>query len=162
MTATALASLEIETADQMHRFGKGLASQLRAGDLIILTGPLGAGKTSLTRGLGEGLGVIGSVTSPTFVIARTHRRLGGGANLVHVDAYRLSSPFELDDLDIDFENSIVVVEWGQGFFDAQAQPLLEIELERDETGETEVRQLRATGFGARWQIEPFDAAGWVA
>jgi tRNA threonylcarbamoyl adenosine modification protein YjeE len=157
-----LAELEIATAEQMHDFGRGLASQLRAGDLVILTGPLGAGKTSLTRGLGEGLGVIGSVTSPTFVIARTHRRSAGGPDLVHVDAYRLSSPFELDDLDIDFENSIVVVEWGQGFFDAETQQLLEIELERDETGKTEVRQLLATGFGERWQGNSWPTSEWVS
>ncbi|WP_244303295.1 tRNA (adenosine(37)-N6)-threonylcarbamoyltransferase complex ATPase subunit type 1 TsaE [Leucobacter coleopterorum] len=81
---------------------------------MILTGPLGAGKTTLTRGIGEGLGVRGPVQSPTFVLARTHPSLVGGAPLVHVDAYRLAGIEELDDLDIDFERSVVVAEWGPG------------------------------------------------
>jgi tRNA threonylcarbamoyl adenosine modification protein YjeE len=117
----------------------------------VLTGPLGAGKTTLTRGIGEGLGVIGQVASPTFVIARTHRRSPGLPDLIHVDAYRLSSPLELDDLDIDFAGSIVVVEWGSGFFDPESQALLEVVIERDQTGESDVRKLSVVGFGERWQ-----------
>ncbi|MFM9785724.1 tRNA (adenosine(37)-N6)-threonylcarbamoyltransferase complex ATPase subunit type 1 TsaE, partial [Streptomyces scabiei] len=86
---------------------------LEPGDVVVLTGPLGAGKTTLTRGIGAGLGIRGPVQSPTFVIARTHPSLVGGAPLVHVDAYRLGAAVELDDLDIDVEHSVVIVEWGR-------------------------------------------------
>ena len=103
--------------DAMHALGVRLGNVLRAGDLAILTGPLGAGKTTLTRGLGEGLGVRGPVQSPTFVLARTHPSLVGGPPLVHVDAYRLAGADELDDLDLDFEGSVVVAEWGAGMLD---------------------------------------------
>lgn len=120
----------IPDAESMHEFGMELAARLRAGDLIVLTGPLGAGKTTLTRGIGEGLRVRGSVTSPTFVLARTHPSTTEGPPLVHVDAYRLSSAVELDDLDIDFAHSIVVVEWGRGMLDGIADSWLDIEIER--------------------------------
>ncbi|MGO4104319.1 tRNA (adenosine(37)-N6)-threonylcarbamoyltransferase complex ATPase subunit type 1 TsaE [Leifsonia sp. YAF41] len=122
--------LTIPDADQMHAFGVSLARGLTAGDLIVLTGPLGAGKTTLTRGLGEGLGVRGAVTSPTFVLARTHPNLAGGPPLVHVDAYRLSNAMELDDLDIDFAHSIVVIEWGRGLLDGITDSWLDIEIAR--------------------------------
>ena len=121
--------LTIDTSDAMEAFGAVLASQLGAGDLVLLNGELGAGKTTLTRGLGAALGVRGAVTSPTFVLARTHPRTSG-APLVHVDAYRLSSAVELDDLDIDFENSIVVVEWGAGLLDGLTDDWLEIGIVR--------------------------------
>ena len=101
----------------MEALGDEDRRMLRPGDLVVLTGPLGAGKTTLTRGIGEGLGVRGPVQSPTFVIARTHPSLVGGAPLVHVDAYRLGSAVELDDLDIDVDGSVVVVEWGRGMVD---------------------------------------------
>lgn len=146
-----LAKSAIATAEEMHDFGVRLAGQLAAGDLVLLTGPLGAGKTTLTRGVGEGLGVIGTVSSPTFVVARTHQIDGSSFPLVHVDAYRLGSPAELDDLDIDFANSIVLVEWGKGMTEGIAESWLEIEIERDHTGESEVRLLSVTGFGPRWQ-----------
>lgn len=120
----------IPDAEAMHAFGVNLARGLSAGDLIVLTGPLGAGKTTLTRGLGEGLGVRGAVTSPTFVLARTHPSVVGGAPLVHVDAYRLSNAMELDDLDIDFAHSIVVIEWGRGLLDGITDSWLDIEIER--------------------------------
>lgn len=106
--------IEVRDPDEMHRIGERLGAQLRAGDLVVLTGPLGAGKTTLSRGIGEGLGVRGPVTSPTFVLARTHPSLVGRAPLVHVDAYRLANALELDDLDIDFAGSVVVAEWGAG------------------------------------------------
>ena len=157
----------------MHRFGVDLAGILRAGDLIVLTGPLGAGKTTLTRGLGEGLRVRGAVTSPTFVLARTHPSLVGGPPFVHVDAYRLGSAMELDDLDIDFVRSIVVVEWGRGLLDGITESWLDIEIERpqgrsegvaiaDEAASVrgvpidrdhdldEPRTLTLTGQGPRW------------
>jgi tRNA threonylcarbamoyladenosine biosynthesis protein TsaE len=101
MTARVVERIKINTPELMHEFGLRLAKNLRAGDLVLLTGPLGAGKTTLTRGVGEGLQTIGTVSSPTFVIARTHQRETGEAPLVHVDAYRLSSPAEFDDLDIE-------------------------------------------------------------
>ncbi len=133
----------------MHELGLKLANQLKAGDLVVLIGPLGAGKTTLTRGVGEGLEVEGNVSSPTFVIARTHKR-EGKAPLVHVDAYRLGSPQQLDDLDIPFASSIVLVEWGKGLTDEISEHWLEIEISRDTTGSSEDRQVMITGFGERW------------
>lgn len=133
----------------MHELGVKLANKLQAGDLVILIGPLGAGKTTLTRGVGDGLGVEGNVSSPTFVIARTHKR-ENQAPLIHVDAYRLGSPAELDDLDIPFSTSIVLVEWGKGLTQDISDNWLEVELVRDTTGATEDRQVTITGFGDRW------------
>ncbi len=130
-TAAALAGEHhVATADAMHELGLALGAQLTAGDILVLTGPLGAGKTTLTRGIGEGLGVRGPVQSPTFVLARTHPSLVGGAPLVHVDAYRLGSAAELDDLGIDFASSVVVVEWGRGMVDALADTWWDVEIER--------------------------------
>lgn len=160
----------IPDSDGMHDFGVELAAQLRGGDLVVLTGPLGAGKTTLARGLGEGLAVRGAVTSPTFVLARTHPSTIGGPPLVHVDAYRLSSAVELDDLDIDFATSIVVVEWGRGMLDGIAESWLDIEIERpvgafagegadaggdhekdaDTLDADEPRTVTVTAFGPRW------------
>jgi tRNA threonylcarbamoyl adenosine modification protein YjeE len=134
-------SYTIETPEAMHELGLSLGASFKAGDLVLLTGPLGAGKTTLTRGIGEALGAIGNVSSPTFVIARTHKLQGQDHVLVHVDAYRLSSPAELDDLDIDFENSITIVEWGKGFTDGITDRWLEIEIERDHTGASDVREV---------------------
>ena len=139
----------VADADEMHEIGVKLAGVLRAGDILVLTGPLGAGKTTLSRGIGEGLGAVGTVSSPTFVIARTHRT-DSGPDLVYVDAYRLSGPHELDDLDIDFANSISLIEWGRGFTDGLAESWLDIEIERDHTGASEVRTLRIIGEGPRW------------
>lgn len=140
----------------MHEFGITLSAQFKAGDLIVLIGPLGAGKTTLTRGIAEGLKAIGNVSSPTFVIARTHKREASNVPMVHVDAYRLGSAAELDDLDIDFENSIVLVEWGKGLLDGISESWLEIAISRDhvadESGsDSETRQVEITAFGDRWQ-----------
>lgn len=145
----------IATPDDMERLGARLARSLGAGDLVALNGELGAGKTTLTRGLGEALGVRGTVTSPTFVLARTHPRAGGGAPLVHVDAYRLSSPAELDDLDIDYEGSIVVVEWAAGMLHGVADSWIEVDIARPVGGEVvddgvEPREVTITGHGPRW------------
>ena len=150
MTSTVIADLQIETAEEMHDLGLALAKLLRAGDLVLLTGLLGAGKTTLSRGIGEGLEAIGTVSSPTFVIARTHKLQQQTTVLVHVDAYRLGSAAELDDLDIDFENSITLVEWGKGLTDGLSQDWLEVEIERDHTGASETRGVHLTGFGKRW------------
>jgi tRNA threonylcarbamoyladenosine biosynthesis protein TsaE len=123
--------LTISTPEQMADLGAALARELVAGDLVTLNGELGAGKTTLTRGLGEALQVRGAVTSPTFVLARTHPRLDPSAPpLVHVDAYRLSSAAELDDLDIDFARSIVVVEWGAGLLDGITETWLSLDIAR--------------------------------
>jgi len=141
----------IESAEDMVQLGKSLAGVLAAGDLVVLIGPLGAGKTTLTRGVGLGLNVSGTVSSPTFVIARTHKRENSDVPLVHVDAYRLGSPAELDDLDIPFSKAIVLVEWGKGLTEGIAENWLEININRDATGETETRTVEITGFGQRWQ-----------
>lgn len=120
---------EVPGTAEMEAFGRELGAQLRAGDLVVLTGPLGAGKTTLTRGIGEGMRVRGPVQSPTFVLARTHPSLAGGPPLVHVDAYRLGSAAELDDLDIDVDESVVVAEWGRGMVDGLRDRWWEVELE---------------------------------
>jgi tRNA threonylcarbamoyladenosine biosynthesis protein TsaE len=122
---------EIDSPEAMEELGRRLGAALQPGDLVVLTGPLGAGKTTLTRGIGEGLGVRGPVQSPTFVIARTHPSLVGGAPLVHVDAYRLGSAAELEDLDIDLPGSVVVVEWGRGMVEGLVDSWWEIELDRE-------------------------------
>lgn len=144
------APVRIATAEGMHEYGTALASVLRAGDLVVLTGGLGAGKTTLTRGIGAGLGVRGPVTSPTFVIARVHPSLTAGPALVHVDAYRLGGLAELDDLDLDasLADSVTVVEWGEGLAEALAEDRLEIRIERD--GEGEEREITLTPVGSRW------------
>ena len=154
-----LGTRTIENPDQMHELGLELGKALRAGDVLVLTGPLGAGKTTLTRGIGEGLGVRGPVTSPTFVLARTHPSLVDGPPLVHVDAYRLNSAVELDDLDIDFAHSVVVVEWGAGMLDGIVDSWLDVVIERPEganAGElgedlVEPRTVILTGNGERWE-----------
>jgi tRNA threonylcarbamoyladenosine biosynthesis protein TsaE len=125
-----LGTREIASPGDMEAFGERIGRMLAPGDLVVLTGPLGAGKTTLTRGIAAGLGVRGPVQSPTFVIARTHPSLVGGAPLVHVDAYRLGSALELDDLDIDLDGSVVIVEWGRGMVDGLRDEWWEIELER--------------------------------
>jgi tRNA threonylcarbamoyladenosine biosynthesis protein TsaE len=146
----------LATAEATRQFGRQLAGRLRAGDLVILGGELGAGKTTLVQGLGEGLGVRGPVTSPTFIIARVHPSLGGGPALVHVDAYRLNGLDrleELDDLDLDadLEASVTVVEWGEGVAERLSPDRLEVRLERArgaEAGETRLAQVNA--IGPRW------------
>src|SRR5690606_4611408 len=122
--------LTVATSDDMERLGARIAAVLVAGDAVALDGELGAGKTTLTRGLGAALGVRGTVTSPTFVLARTHPRALGMPPLVHVDAYRLGDPAELDDLDLDLEGSITVVEWAEGMLDHLTEEWLSIRIHR--------------------------------
>ena len=138
-------TLTIAEADGMTALGETLAAELRAGDLLVLSGPLGAGKTTLTRGIGAGLGVRGRVASPTFVLARTHPSLGDGPPLVHVDAYRLQSAMELDDLDIDYARSVVVVEWGAGLLDGVAESWLELDIVRPTGAGADAAGSEATG-----------------
>lgn len=140
--------IDVATADDMEALGERVAAHLRAGDVICLTGPLGAGKTTFTRGLGRALGVRGSVTSPTFVVARTHTRETGPA-LVHVDAYRLQNAAELEDLDIDWENSISVVEWGQGMLDSIVDSWLELVIDRGGDAEHDERVVSLHAVGLR-------------
>jgi tRNA threonylcarbamoyladenosine biosynthesis protein TsaE len=152
------AELRIATDGDMRDLGRRLAALLRAGDLVILAGPLGAGKTTLVQGIGAGLGVRGPVTSPTFVIARVHPPLaGGGPALVHADAYRLGSFGEVDDLDLDTDASsaVTVVEWGTGLAEPLAEDRLEITIEPDQDGD--VRTVRINGHGARWHGALADA-----
>lgn len=125
---------EITEAADMEAWGREIGTRLRAGDLVVLTGPLGAGKTTLTRGIGAGLQVRGPIQSPTFVIARTHPSLVDGPPLVHVDAYRLGSPAELADLDLDLDASVTIVEWGSGMVDGLRESWWEIEIERGWSG----------------------------
>ncbi|WP_448263382.1 tRNA (adenosine(37)-N6)-threonylcarbamoyltransferase complex ATPase subunit type 1 TsaE [Microbacterium aurum] len=125
---------EVASPAEMEALGRALGGVLRAGDLVVLTGPLGAGKTTLTRGIAVGLEVRGRVQSPTFVIARTHPSLGDGPPLVHVDAYRLGTDGELDDLDIDFAGSVVIAEWAAPFAAAVADRWWEIEIDRGWAG----------------------------
>ena len=127
-------------------WGRSLADHLRPGDLIVLTGDLGAGKTTLTRGLGEGLGVRGAVTSPTFVIARLHPAGDRGIGLLHVDAYRLASASEIDDLDLDLAGAVTVVEWGAGRVEHLAESHLQIAL----VPAGDAREATLTGHGSRW------------
>jgi tRNA threonylcarbamoyladenosine biosynthesis protein TsaE len=138
----------LPTVEDTRALGRELAGQLRAGDLVVLSGPLGAGKTALTQGLAEGLGVSGRVTSPTFVIARVHR---GPLPLVHVDAYRLrdSGVLDLDDLELDEEldRAVVVVEWGEGVVEQLSDSHLEVHLERHDD---DTRTATVTGVGPRW------------
>lgn len=149
------------TAAETRALGERLAGLLRAGDLLVLSGDLGAGKTTFTQGLGAGLGVRGDITSPTFVISRVHPSLVGGPALVHVDAYRLPSTGEFDDLDLDayLDEAVTVVEWGNGIAEGLAADRLEVELTRahgDEQGDT--RTLTITPVGPRWQDVDLGAA----
>jgi len=140
--------MRLSTVEETRAFGERLAGVLRPGDLVILSGPLGAGKTALAQGIGLGLGVAEPVTSPTFVIARVHH--GGRVPLVHVDAYRLGAVAdpraEVDDLDLDasVDDSVTVVEWGEGMVEQLADAHLEVRLDRRADDSREVG-LRCSG-----------------
>lgn len=136
----------------MRDLGERLATLLRPGDLVVLTGSLGAGKTTLAQGIGAGLRVRGGVTSPTFVISRVHPSLHDGPALVHVDAYRLGDRLEVDDLDLDasIEESVTLVEWGEGLVEDLSADRLEIAITRSEDPQAEDRVVRLRGQGDRW------------
>jgi tRNA threonylcarbamoyladenosine biosynthesis protein TsaE len=172
MSSDADVSLTVTTAAGMRALGRSLATVLRAGDLLILSGGLGAGKTTLTQGIGAGLGVRGPVTSPTFVIARVHPPLpaaaavgappglASGPPLVHADAYRLGSALELDDLDLDADTaaSVTVVEWGEGLAEGLAADRLEITISPAPAG-TAAPAPSSDGAGAAGAASTDDAAG---
>jgi tRNA threonylcarbamoyladenosine biosynthesis protein TsaE len=144
--------LELSTVEDTRAAGRVIAAVLRAGDLVVLSGRLGAGKTALAQGIGAGLNVVGAVTSPTFVIARVHRpdaARGGRLPLVHVDAYRLGGAAEVDDLDLDasLEESVTIVEWGGGKVEQLADAYLEVRLERRDD---ESRLAVLVGHGGDW------------
>jgi len=156
---TGSATWAVPGADDMAALGERLALLLRAGDLVLLTGPLGAGKTTLAAGIGRGLGVRGRVTSPTFVIAREHPSLAGGPPLVHVDAYRLGGVDEVEGLDLEasLEEAVTLVEWGTGLVEGLADDRLEVVISRPEgaAGADRLdgdapREVVVTGVGNRW------------
>ena len=138
--------IDVATAQQMFDLGISLSAQFKAGDLVLINGPLGAGKTVLAQGIGKGLG-IDDITSPTFVISRTHK---GVLPMIHVDAYRLidteNPSLYLDDLDLDIENSVTVVEWGGAESARLSEDRLEISVDRT----NEIRQVEIKAIGARW------------
>jgi tRNA threonylcarbamoyladenosine biosynthesis protein TsaE len=142
------------TAASMRELGTRLAILLRPGDVVVLNGSLGAGKTTLAQGIGAAMNVRGGVTSPTFVISRVHPPLAGGPALVHVDAYRIAGRLELDDLDLDasLADSITLVEWGEGLAEGLSGDRLEVTISRtegDDAGET--RTVHVAGVGRRWR-----------
>lgn len=142
--------MRVPTAQDMHALGVEIGRLLRAGDLVLLDGPLGAGKTTLTQGIAEGLGVRGPITSPTFVISRVHPSLVGGPALMHVDAYRIGSWAELEDLGVAFESErhVVVAEWAAGRLDGIADAHLTVHITRHDD---EVRDVVVVPAGARWE-----------
>jgi tRNA threonylcarbamoyladenosine biosynthesis protein TsaE len=186
-------TLEVGTAEQTHALAAGLGAELQAGDLLVLSGELGAGKTTFTQGLGEGLGVRAGIISPTFVLVRIHPNLPdgprpGGPDLVHVDAYRLASASEIDDIDLEntMDSAVTVVEWGRGRVEHLSESRLEVELQRrlggtaqpsgtapsgpaqpsgtdvldfDTDDADEPRTVVFRGFGPRWAEPPAALAG---
>lgn len=159
----------VPTAADMQRLGARLARLLRAGDLVVLSGDLGAGKTTLTQGLGAAMRVRGRIASPTFVISRVHPSECGGPALVHVDTYRMADSVEVADLDLDesVAESVTVVEWGAGLVEALATDRLELVLTRTievpvladpDDPSAAVREVRVTGVGPRWSgVDLIDA-----
>ena len=144
----------VRTADETHALAAGLGAQLRAGDLLVLTGELGAGKTTFTQGLGEGLGVRAGIISPTFVLVRIHPNLPdgprpGGPDLVHVDAYRLGSASEIDDIDLEntMDSAVTVVEWGRSRVEHLSDSRLEVDLLRS-LGGTRAPETRSPEAGS--------------
>ncbi|UMG94832.1 tRNA (adenosine(37)-N6)-threonylcarbamoyltransferase complex ATPase subunit type 1 TsaE [Nocardioides sp. TF02-7] len=156
--------LEVPTADDMRDLARRVAGIVRAGDVLVLSGDLGAGKTTFTQGLGAALGVRGEVTSPTFVIARVHPTTVGGPDLIHVDAYRLGGSAELDDLDLDtdVDHAVTVVEWGEGLAEDLADSPLVVRIRRargagdptddpaEHPADDDPRTVEIDPLGSRW------------
>jgi tRNA threonylcarbamoyladenosine biosynthesis protein TsaE len=137
--------VRLATVEDTKAFGERLAAELQAGDLVILSGPLGAGKTALTQGIGTGLGITTAITSPTFVIARVHE---GPTRLIHVDAYRLSGDQDDLGIDEDLDQAVVVVEWGEGVVEGLSDSHLLISMQRHDD---DSRTVHLTGVGPRWE-----------
>lgn len=160
MATPATVMIEIATADEMRGLGAQLATALVAGDVVLLSGELGAGKTTLAQGIGIALGVRGQVTSPTFVLARMHPSLADGPPLVHVDAYRLQGWDDLEALDLEatLDEAITLVEWGEGVIEGLAPDRLEVRIHRargddvalDDAAE-DVRTVEIRPIGERWR-----------
>ena len=148
--------LTVLDSAQMQSLGKKIGQQLRAGDYLVLTGQLRAGKTTFTQGIAIGLQVAGSVTSPTFVVSRIHKSLVGGPELIHIDAYRLSHSDQLLDLDLeDHPNSVIVIEWGREFISSLSDTWLDIELFRESKFNEDdpaagIRKVKISSIGQRW------------
>ncbi len=144
--------IEVPTAERMQDLGRDLARLVAPGDLLIASGDLGAGKTTFTQGLGAGMGVTGSIISPTFVLSRIHRHPDGGPGLVHVDAYRLGSFAEVEDLDLEVSlaDSVTLVEWGRGVAEGLSEDRLEVDIRRSLDPADETRLVFLTPIGDRW------------
>lgn len=154
-------SIAVSTPEQMRELAARVASVCRPGDLVVLDGDLGAGKTTFAQGFGAALGVADPITSPTFVIARVYR--ASGLHLVHVDAYRVGSTLELDDLDLDadVDASVTLVEWGMGKVEQLTDDRLVVHIARSIDPADETRTVCFEGVGARWsaaELEALDAA----
>jgi tRNA threonylcarbamoyladenosine biosynthesis protein TsaE len=147
-----MTGLEVQSAESMQALGERIGHRCRPGDLIVLAGDLGSGKTTLVQGLGRALGVTEQITSPTFVIARVHVTDIGLPQLVHVDAYRLGSVLEFDDLglDADFAESVMVVEWGEGKAEQLSSDYLTVQIVRADDGSDETRRVDIRAVGDRW------------
>ena len=150
--------IEVTTAVAMQALGASIAKLLVAGDVVILDGPLGAGKTTFAQGLAQELGVQGAVTSPTFVMARIHKSIGAGVSLVHVDAYRLAETSELSDLDLDATtNAVFLIEWGLPYAKNFAESWLEVHIARsavaaeDTDAASGLRTVEIIAVGDRWE-----------
>jgi len=152
-----MAKVLVANATQMRNLGKLVAGQLIDGDVVVLTGPLGAGKTTFSQGVGIGLGIEDLITSPTFVVARTHTAGSGALGLMHVDAYRLNSADDLIDLDIDSADPhVTLIEWGESFVEKVTDSWLAITIDRSNIGaadEPEAGERRVTlvARGPKWQ-----------
>jgi len=160
-------SFSLSTAEQMQAFGKQIGALLTAGDVVVLSGPLGAGKTTFVQGLATQIEVQGVVTSPTFVVSRVHKPQDSGLALVHVDAYRLTSQSDLVDLDLDAtKNAVFVIEWGKDFVSGITENWIEIDIDRanELTDESDpasgIRTISVTAVGDRWS--ELDLTGLVA
>lgn len=153
MTSGTTRELVVPTAEDMRAIGTAIGSTCRGGEVLVLSGDLGAGKTTFTQGLALGLGIDERVTSPTFVISRVHENPIGGPNLVHVDAYRVGSALELEDLDLDADlaTSVVVVEWGGGLAERLSDERLDIVITRSDDDADDERTVSVTPHGPRWQ-----------